>query len=171
MDLAGLVKSIDLPSGFRPPRVMAHEDIRAHALTRADLDDDVQGINASLDLIARTRGGGWPTGAVTAEDNYVDLVWHELEFREGYSFAYVVRDDDGRYLGCCYLYPMGRRAPLTDELMRHDVDVSWWVTGEAYERGYYPKLYEALTRWVVTEFPFGSPYFSNRELPESGPPR
>jgi hypothetical protein len=80
----------------------------------------------------------------------------------------VVRDDSGRYLGCCYLYPTGRRVPLTEELLRHDVDVSWWVTGEAYERGYYTKLYEALVRWVVTEFPFRSPYFSNQELPEPG---
>jgi hypothetical protein len=165
MDLTGLVKSLDLPSGFRPPRDLAYEDIRASALTRADLDDDLSGINASLDLIARTRGGGWPTEAVTAEDNYVDLVWHELEFREGYSFSYVVRDDRGLYLGCCYLYPMGRRVRLTEDLLGHDVDVSWWVTGDAYERGYYGKLYEALARWVVTDFPFRSPYFSNRERP------
>jgi hypothetical protein len=168
MDHTGLVKSLDLPRGFHPPRDLSYEDIRASALTRSDLEDDVTGINGSLDLIARTRGGGWPTGAVTAEDNYVDLVWHELEFREGYSFAYVVRDHDGRYLGCCYLYPMGRRVALTEELMRHDVDVSWWVTSEAYESGYYGKLYEALTQWVVTEFPFGNPYVSNREVPEPG---
>jgi RimJ/RimL family protein N-acetyltransferase len=165
MDLTGLVKSLDLPPGFRPPRDLAYEDVTASALTRADLDDDVAGINASLDLIARTRGGGWPTGAVTAEDNYVDLVWHELEFREGYSFAYVVRRSDGRYLGCCYLYPMGRRVALTEQLMRHDVDVSWWVTTEAYEHGYYGKVHEALTHWAVTEFPFENPYFSNEELP------
>jgi hypothetical protein len=168
MDHTGLVKSLDLPPGFRAPRDMTYEDIAAYSLTRADLDDDVRGINASLDLIARTRGGGWPTGAVTADDNYVDLVWHELEFREGYSFAYVVRHNDGRYLGCCYLYPMGRRVPLTEELMRHDVDVSWWVTTEAYEQGYYEKLYEALAHWVVTDFPFENPYFSNRELPAPG---
>src|SRR5690606_27302985 len=42
-----------------------------------------------------------------AEDDFIDLVWHEHEFREGYSFSYVVRRDDGRYLGCCYLYPGG----------------------------------------------------------------
>jgi len=164
MDYTGLVKSLDLPPGFTPPRELAYEDIRASALTRDDLDDDVRGINASLDLIRRTRGG-WPDAAVTAEDNYVDLVWHELEFREGYSFAYAVRGDDGRYLGCCYLYPMGRRVALTDDLVRHDVDVSWWVTSEAYERGYYTKLYDALTAWVETEFPFGKPYFSNAEIP------
>ena len=49
--------------------------------------------------------------------------------------------------------------------MRHDVDVSWWVTSEAYERGYYTKLYDALAAWVETEFPFGNPYFSNAEIP------
>jgi RimJ/RimL family protein N-acetyltransferase len=168
MDYAGLVKSLDLPPGFTPPRELIYEDIRALALTRDDLDDDVRGINTSLDLIRRTRGGGWPTAAVTAEDNYVDLVWHELEFREGYSYSYVARHDDGRYLGCCYLYPMGRRVALTDDLMRHDVDVSWWVTTEAYEQGYYAKLHDALIRWVEADFPFDNPYFSNRDVPRPG---
>jgi RimJ/RimL family protein N-acetyltransferase len=169
MDYTGLVKTLDLPPGFRPPRQLSYQDIRASALTRHDLDDDVRGINASLDLIRRTRGGPWPTEPVTADDNYVDLVWHELEFREGYSFAYVVRRDDGGYLGCCYLYPMGRRVALTEALLRHDVDVSWWVTTEAYERGYYVKVYEALTRWVEDDLPFGNPYFSNVDVP--GPER
>ena len=164
MDYTGLIKSLDLPPGFTPPRELTYEDIRASTLTRDDLDDDVRGINASLELIRRTRGG-WPDAAVTAEDDYVDLVWHELEFREGYSFSYVLRRDDGRYLGCAYLYPMGRRVPLTDELIRHDVDVSWWVTTEAYGLGYYGTVYEALTRWVETEFPFTSPYVSNAEIP------
>jgi hypothetical protein len=91
---------------------LTYEDVRASALTQDDLDDGVRGINASLDLIRRTRGG-WPTAAVTAADNYVDPVWHQFEFRESYSFAYVVRRDHGRYLGCCYLYPMGRRVALT----------------------------------------------------------
>ena len=57
---------------------------------------------------------------------------------------------------------------LTEELLRHDVDVSWWVTAEAYEQGYYTTLYDALRHWVVTDYPFVSPYFSNRELPEPG---
>jgi hypothetical protein len=169
MDYAGLVKNLDVPPGFTPPRQLTYQDIRASALTRDDLDDDVRGINASLDLIRSTRGGGWPTTAVTAEDNYVDLVWHELEFRERLSFAYVVRRDDGRYLGCAYLYPMGRRVALTEDLMRHDVDVSWWVTTEAYAQGYYVKVYEALLTWIDTEFPFGNPYFSNVDVP--GPER
>jgi hypothetical protein len=169
MDYTGLVKSLDLPAGYTAPTELAYEDIRATAISRADLDNDVHGINASIDLIGRTRGGGWPAEAVTPEFDYVDLVWHECEFREGFSFTYAVYDDGGRYLGCCYLYPMGRRNPLTPELLRHDVDVSWWVTPDAYDRGYYSKLYLALQQWVADAFPFVNAYYSNREIPVRRP--
>ena len=47
MDHTGLVKTLDLPPGFTPPRELTYEDIRASALTRDDLDGDVRGINAS----------------------------------------------------------------------------------------------------------------------------
>ena len=90
-----------------------------------------------------------PEEAVTEEFNFVDLVWHELEFRDGASFTYAVYGPDG-YLGCCYLYPMGRRTELTPELAdAYEVDVSWWVTPEGYERGYYAKLHAALRRWLA----------------------
>jgi hypothetical protein len=165
VDWSIFVRKLVLPPGFVAPTRLEHEDIVAHAITRDDLQDDVRGINASIELIQRTRGGGWPTEPVTDEFNFVDLVWHELEFREGSSFAYVVRDSDGGYLGCCYLYPMGRRTELTEELLRYDVDVSWWVTPDAYARGHYEKLYRALQQWVAEEFPFDAPYYSNAEMP------
>jgi hypothetical protein len=76
VDYAGLIKSLELPAGFTPPTQLSYEDIRATAISRADLEDDVRGINANIELIQRTRGGGWPTEPVTAEINYVDLVWH-----------------------------------------------------------------------------------------------
>jgi hypothetical protein len=158
-------KKLLIPAGFTPPTRLRFEHLHARALSRADLADDVRGINDSLELIARTRGGGWPTEPVTEAVDFVDLVWHELEFRDGTSFAYVVRDSDGGYLGCCYLYPMGRRTQLTEELLRHDVDVSWWVTQEAYERGFYEKLYVALRHWLAEQFPFEAPYYSNVEIP------
>jgi hypothetical protein len=166
MDYKGFVKSLDTPAGYVPPTELTYLDIRARAISREDLQNDVQGINASIELIQRTRGGGWPTEPVTAEFNYVDLVWHELEFREGYSFTYAVYDSDGRYLGCCYLSPIGRRTTLTAELLKYDVDVSWWVTPDAYDRGYYAKLYVALQNWVTDAFPFKRPYYSNVEIPD-----
>src|SRR5262249_53070181 len=166
MNYHGLIKSLDLPAGWTPPSELEYADIRATAISRGHLDDDVRGINASMELIRRTRGGGGPAQPVTAEFNYVDLVWHELEFREGYSFTFAVYDSRGQYLGCCYLYPMGRRTPLTEALLDHDVDVSWWVTPDAYQRGYYTKLPAALQHWTTHEFPFSKPYYSNSEIPD-----
>lgn len=165
MDYSKFVRSLALPPGYAAPVALVHEDITARALGRADLAADVKGINSSIDLIRRTRGGAWPTEPVSEAFDYVDLVWHECEFRENYSFSYAVYDAGSEYLGCCYFYPMGRRTPLDESLLQHDVDVSWWVTADAYRRGYYVRLYRALQRWVADEFPFESPYFSNREIP------
>lgn len=95
MNYRGLIKRLDLPAGFVAPARLRYEDLRADAITRADLADDVAGINRSLDLIGRTRGGGWPTGPVTDADNYVDLFWHELEFRECALFTCAVRTSTG----------------------------------------------------------------------------
>jgi hypothetical protein len=107
----GLVKQLDLPAGWKAPAELAYDDIRARAISRADNDADVQGINASMELIRRTRGGRWPTGPVSVDFNCVDEVWHECEFRDGGSFTYAVYDSSGHYLGCCYLYPMGGAPP------------------------------------------------------------
>ncbi|MEV6491160.1 GNAT family N-acetyltransferase, partial [Actinoplanes sp. NPDC051633] len=117
MDYSGLIRKLALPAHFQAPTELRYEDIHARAISRTDLSDDVRGINASQDLIRRTRGGSWPSEPVTEEFNYVDLVWHEAEFRYGYSFTYAVYDTAGAYLGCCYLYPMGRRTPLSEELI------------------------------------------------------
>jgi hypothetical protein len=165
MDYARFLKRLSYPDGFVPPARLDHGDVVATAITRADLADDVSGINASIELIDSTRGGGWPTEPVTEELNYVDLVWHELEFREGSSLTYVLRRTDGTYLGCCYLYPLGRRTELTEQLLDYDVDVSWWVTPAAYDAGYYAKVHDALRAWLGGEFPFWRPYYSNRQLP------
>jgi hypothetical protein len=169
MDYTGLVKNLTLPAEFIPPVTLEHDGLVARALGRADLDADVDGINASLDLIRSTRGGDWPTEPVTAEIDYVDLVWHELEFRERYSFSYAVYETDETYVGCCYLYPVGRRTPLSEQLINRDVDVSWWVTPTAYERGHYQRLYDGLCRWVVTDYPFTNPHFSNTNIPGGEP--
>ena len=165
MDLTGLTKRLSVPAGSGVPRILTHGAVRAHAITRDDLDDDVAGINASLDLIRRTRGGTWPSEPVTAEGNEVDLVWHECEFRDEKSFTYVLTSPGHGYIGCLYLYPLGVRRPLTPQLLRHDVDVSWWVTPPAYAAGLYTAVHDAVLGWIGAELPFTAPFFSNAELP------
>jgi hypothetical protein len=48
-----LVKSLRIPEGYHAPTELAYDDIRAPATSRADLQDDVRGINASIELIQR----------------------------------------------------------------------------------------------------------------------
>jgi hypothetical protein len=89
-DPSGYAKTLALPAGFDAPRLLRYDDVTAHAITRDDLGADVRGINASLDLIRETRGGTWPTGTVTEDEEYVDLVRHECESRDGKSFTFCV---------------------------------------------------------------------------------
>ena len=162
------IKKLDLPSRFEAPTRLTYQDLVAVAITRAHLQDDVRGINASIEQIQATRGGDWPTEPVTEEFDFVDLVWHEQEFREKTSFTYAVYDDRGHYLGCCYLYPMGRRTELTEELARPRRRCQ--LVGDARpptRRGYYDKLYAALHEWLATEFPFKHAYYSNAEIPSA----
>jgi hypothetical protein len=165
LDYREFVRKLNVPPDHPVPEKLTYEDVEIRAISRADLTEDVRGINASLDVIRRTRGGNWPTEPVTEEFNYVDLVWHECEFRDGGSYTYAIYDVNNRYLGCVYLYPMGRRTELTEELLHHDIDVSWWVTPPAYDEGYYDKLYRALRHWLTNDLPFTQPYFSNHQLP------
>jgi hypothetical protein len=60
---------------------------------------------------------------------------------------------------------MGRRTGLSEKLLNYDVDVSWWVTPDAYENGYCQKLHRALRHWLAEELPFGAPYYSNAVIP------
>lgn len=168
MDYSAMVKRLVVPDGAEVPRRLVHGEVIARAIGRDDLADDVRGINASLDLIRRTRGGEWPSGPVTEEYNYVDLVWHECEFRDGGSYTYVLRRADGSYLGCLYLYPLGTRTPLHPDILALDVDVSWWVTPDGYTSGYYTEVFTALWSWFTGELAFWVPHFSNREIPDPG---
>lgn len=167
MNYDNLIRRFNFPEDFVAPSELVHDDIVASPLTRSDLQDDMNAVNSSLEIIRSTRGGSWPSEPVSEEFDLLDLAWHEREFRDGDSFAYVVYDTGGNYVGCFYLYPMGFRTPLTDELLNYDIDVSWWVTAKHYERGYYSKLYDALQVWMK-QFPVSKVYYSNKEIPNEG---
>ena len=164
MDYRNFVKKIDLPQDFKAPQELSYEDIVAKPLSRQDLIADMNAVNSSLDLIRQSRGGTWPSEAVSEEFDLLDLAWHEREFRDGSSFAYVVYNKAGTYVGCFYLYGMGHRAALTDDLLDFQVDASWWVDTKAYESGYYKKLQSALKTWLSDQFGFTKIYYSNKEM-------
>jgi hypothetical protein len=62
-------------------------------------------------------GSSWPEG-LTKEKNLIDLAWHQREFESRRSFAWVIEDVVGEYLGCLYVYPS-----ISGE---KSADVAWW---------------------------------------------
>jgi hypothetical protein len=74
-------------------------------ITREDFD----AVMESADKLEGLFGDSWPRG-LTLDENTIDLAWHLREFEAARSFAWVIRDAHGRYLGCCYLFPtLGER--------------------------------------------------------------
>ncbi len=163
MDYSQLSKKFVLPTDFQPPTELKYEDLTAKPLTREDLAADLEGVNSSISIIQQTRGGSWPEEELEEDFDLLDLAWHEREFRDRTSFAYVIYNSNKEYVGCFYLYPMGLRTPLTEETLSYDVDASWWVTQKAYDNGYYKKLQVALQSWLEESFPFSNVYYSNKE--------
>ena len=77
---------------------------RLTPLSVAQVDEDFDAVTASVRVLSGFDGGNWPEG-LTREDNLIDMGWHEREFTTRRSFAWIIRNREGKYLGCAYLYP------------------------------------------------------------------
>ena len=86
------------------PREATVGDFRLTPLAPAQVDEDFDAVTGSARVLAGLFGGDWPAG-LTRADNLVDMGWHEREFTAKRSFAWIVRNAEGTYIGCAYLYP------------------------------------------------------------------
>lgn len=153
-----------VPETFEVPQKLESEKFIARKLCASDTDLDYKAVMSSIDIIKKTRGGNWPTSDLTLEDDRIDLSWHQREFENKSSFAFtVMNNEETECLGCFYLYKPNFRGECPEGT---DVDVSFWVTQKAYEEGLYPELYHAIKNWLVKEWPFQKPFWSNKEIPE-----
>ena len=73
-------------------------------LTGADLEADFEAVTRSKSVLQGLFGANWPEG-LSKQDNLTDLHWHHREFTAKRSFAWVIRNPSGYYLGCAYLFP------------------------------------------------------------------
>lgn len=78
---------------------------RLNMLTGADLAADYDAVTRSKSVLQGIFGPTWPEG-LSLEGNLTDLHWHHREFTAKRSFAWVVRDAAGAYLGCAYISPV-----------------------------------------------------------------
>ena len=152
-----------VPHDFVAPETLMTEHFIIRKLCYADAVMDYNAVMSSIDIIKRTRGGDWPTKELTLVDNQIDLAWHQREFENKSSFAFIVTSLDGKKsLGCVYFYkPYFRGLKHSSNC---DVDISFWVTQSAYDNGFYPILGNFIQNWLKSSWPFKNPVFSNIAL-------
>ncbi|MDB5539095.1 MAG: hypothetical protein JWQ89_822 [Devosia sp.] len=108
------------------------------ALTVSDLERDFSAVTESAaDIKVANPGSRWPEG-LTKEDNLLDLAWHQREFESRRSFAWVIEDSGGEYLGCLYVYPSLAGEKSADV-------VWWWRTGVIVSKSSFRQL---LQEWL-----------------------
>ena len=109
------------------PAVHALGEVTLKALSINDLERDFSAVmESAADIKAAHPGSSWPDG-LTREKNLIDLAWHQREFEARRSFAWVIENGDGEYLGCLYVYPSIAGEKSADV-------VWWWRTGAVVSR-------------------------------------
>ncbi len=100
------------------PAVHTLGEFTLKALSVDDLERDFSAVmESAAEIKAANPGSSWPEG-LTKEKDLVDLAWHQREFEARRSFAWVIENIAGEYLGCLYIYPS-----IAGE---KSADVVWW---------------------------------------------
>ena len=127
------------------PRSFALGAYRMAPLSPEHVQEDFDAVHATAPLFDGIFGD-WPAG-LTLADNLVDLSWHEREFTARRSFAWIIRDAEGLYLGCFYIYPaIGARGTAEAIL---------WLCDMPDRRTVAQTLKTDLAAWMATALPAG----------------
>jgi hypothetical protein len=115
--------------------------ITLRALGVADLERDFSAVmESAAEIKASHPGSSWPDG-LTRDRNLIDLAWHQREFEAKRSFAWVMEDEAGAYLGCLYVYPSIAGEAAADV-------VWWWRSGVTADRAAFRA---AVADWLAGE--------------------
>lgn len=94
--------------GIALPREVQLKGCRMTPLSPAHVQEDYDIVMQTAPFLS-DGPGAWPDG-LTLQENAIDLAWHEREFTTNRSFSWILRSEDGTYLGCFYIYPeLGQR--------------------------------------------------------------
>jgi len=146
------------------PKKIKSKSFIAEILSAKHTEEDYRHVLENEKLIKATRGnaGSWPNPkTLTLEENRIDLSWHQREFENELSFAYLLRDMNKQYIGCVYLYPMNFRTKISNA-KNYEVDFSFWIIKQFYDLGYYEKVKNEFLE-QLKRMGFKKVYYSNRK--------
>ena len=143
-----------VPDDFVVPRSLVTSVFRLEPLGPEHNEDDYAAWTSSIDHIRSTpgmQGRSWPR-PMTLDENLSDLEGHARDFANRTGFTYTVRDaGSGEIIGCVYIYPW-KNEP--------GVRVLSWVRADRASLD--APLYEAVSQWLRTAWPFTSVAYAPR---------
>ncbi len=144
-----------VPVDFVVPESFVGPGFCLEPLAAVHNDRDHAAWMSSIDHIAATPGseswlGSWPV-PMTLEENLSDLNRHAKEFAERLAFAYSIIDG-AEVVGCLYI--------KRTDIEGHDAEVKSWVRASRAELD--RVVWEAVSEWLATVWPFVSPYYAPR---------
>ena len=146
-----------VPTEFVVPNEFATANFTLRMLSIDDVEKDFEAVTSSAERVSKLwPDSGWPAG-LTLRQNLIDLGWHEKEFQNRTSFAYtMVSPDESQVLGCVYFYPT--------EKAEYDAEVFLWVRESEAATDLDEELFEAVQRWLATDWPFHRPAYPGRTI-------
>jgi hypothetical protein len=140
---------------FEVPRELVTGEFRLEPLGPQHNAGDYEAWTSSMDHIRATPGfadWSWPA-PMPPEENLADLTRHADDFANRAGFTYtVLASDDGRVVGCVYIYP-------SDEV-EGTADVHSWVRADRAELDV--PVYEAVSAWLAAAWPFTAVSYAPR---------
>jgi hypothetical protein len=144
-----------VPDDFVVPRSLVTDAFRLEPLGPQHNAGDYQAWMSSIDYIRSTPGmqwRSWPRPEMTLAENLADLEGHASDFANRSGFTYtVLASDTGEIIGCVYIYPR-KSGP--------GAEVRSWVRADRADLD--APLYEAVSEWLRTAWPFASITYAPR---------
>jgi hypothetical protein len=145
-----------VPPDFEVPLELVCADFRLIPLEPAHNDADFAAWTSSMEHIHATPGfedRPWPR-PMPKEENLRALENHAADFRNRRGFTYTVQSPAGETIGCLYIYPRETGA---------GADVRSWVRADHAQLD--RPLYDAVSAWLRTAWPFETVGYAVRPLP------
>jgi hypothetical protein len=144
-----------VPDDFAVPRELATGAFRLEPLGPQHNEGDYRAWMSSIDHIRSTpgmEGRSWPRPEMTLADNLKDLQGHASDFanRKGFTYTVLTSDSD-EIVGCVYIYP--RKGEPGARILS-------WVRADRADLD--APLYEAVSEWLRTAWPFTSVTYAPR---------
>ncbi|RZA18512.1 MAG: twin-arginine translocation pathway signal protein [Proteobacteria bacterium] len=148
-----------VPADFNVPTLVETADFKIVPLGPELAKVDFEAYMSSIEHLQQTftRSTGWPHKDISDADAMADMEAEQARFANRTSFAYAVLAPDGsRELGCVYVYP--------STVDGYDAMVRMWVTKAEYDAGFDAELYQWVTNWIATDWPFEKVAYPGRAI-------